>query len=532
MSDYVVNVNDPTTPTEQQAAKHGAEELRAIKALLVSLIVAGSASAAPRQTVVNALKDASGYNAALSAGAGLRVQLTANATDPYQLNYAAGFNTGLAINNAEQIAANNVDIIGADLPLNNTSFLYKTYGATYGSCLVPPDYGYTFDRTRGALLNFEGNDGSNVFLDDFGNTWAAVGNAQIDTAQFKFGTASLLLDGTGDYSESVNFTSLGDGSWEISTWFRLNATNAFHVIFAAENAAGFGVVVDLDHNVGNRRVRLLVSSNGTANDIASTAGATTTIALNTWYKVRAVFDALAGTYKLYLSNNGAAETQEVSVVSTARVCAITRMRNGFSAQAGLSAFNGWIDAFRFIRCATNTTTEVPAVAAPIITDHRYHFFSIPDMKMYEATAASASAGQNPTLTAATRLFLGEADTSGVAVTAVRNYAIRGEFIGEQANVATGQDFNHNIGVIPQIVKGWYVFITSEAGWNPNAAYPVESIGVNAAFNDRPLALVNDNRNLTRFLRNASPAGYNRATGAGVNLTDSKLKLRCFASRGW
>jgi hypothetical protein len=51
------------------------------------------------------------------------------------------------------------------------------------------------------LLGFEGSDGSTTFVDDgaTGHTVTASGNAQIDTAQLKFGASSGLFDGNGDF---------------------------------------------------------------------------------------------------------------------------------------------------------------------------------------------------------------------------------------------------------------------------------------------------------------------------------------------
>jgi len=51
------------------------------------------------------------------------------------------------------------------------------------------------------LTNQDGPDASTTFTEQSTNAAVAtfVGNAQLDTAQFKFGTASLLLDGSGDY---------------------------------------------------------------------------------------------------------------------------------------------------------------------------------------------------------------------------------------------------------------------------------------------------------------------------------------------
>jgi hypothetical protein len=53
-------------------------------------------------------------------------------------------------------------------------------------------------------------------------TVTAVGNAQVDTAQSKFGGASLLLDGAGDYLQ-VTYNSdfdFGTGNYTVEAWMR------------------------------------------------------------------------------------------------------------------------------------------------------------------------------------------------------------------------------------------------------------------------------------------------------------------------
>jgi len=76
------------------------------------------------------------------------------------------------------------------------------------------------------------------------------------------------------------------------------------------------------------------------------------------------------------------------------------------------------------------------------------------MQMFEVTAASVTPGINPTLIPGVFLFLGEADTSGVAVIAIRNYGIRGEFISVNTAVPAGGtrlNFNINLGVPPEFI---------------------------------------------------------------------------------
>ena len=535
MPDYIVNPNDPNTPTQLQNARQGAEELRALKSLIASMVVAALAAPTVRQSIQSASLDANGYNAAITTGAGLRPGLVASATDAYHLSYAAGFNSGKPVNMDEAISANNADILGADLPLSNTSFLYRTFGVGYGSGLVLPQYGYAFDRSRGSILNFEGADAAVITTDDFGNTWVFAGNAQLDTAQFKFGTSSLLCDGTGDSVASTSFTTMGDGSWEVSCWFRLNAlpgAGARATVFYSTNGATFGIQCYLFNNAGTTRFEIYLSSNGTSNNIANgTVGANTAWALNQWHKYRLVFDALAGTYRVYISLNGAAETQDISVASTDRICTLSNRVIGSDA-AGASGFNGWFDAFRFISGATKTSTETPTAAAPTITDYKYHFFSIPKMIMYEVTAASVAAGTNPTLTPVNVLYLGEADTSGVAVTAVRNYAIRGEYVSEPViwSASNSQmSRNHNLGLRPGEHDAKIYVVTTDANWKVGSEITHSQL-YNDAGTNRGGTVGVDRK--TIYL-NTSASGWRISDGVGdTAITISRWLIRFVAKRGW
>jgi hypothetical protein len=64
-----------------------------------------------------------------------------------------------------------------------------------------------------SLLHFDGDNASTTFLDESGKTWTRYGDAQISTAQNKFGPSSGLFDGTGDYittPQNADF-DFGDG---------------------------------------------------------------------------------------------------------------------------------------------------------------------------------------------------------------------------------------------------------------------------------------------------------------------------------
>lgn len=73
-----------------------------------------------------------------------------------------------------------------------------------------------------SLLHFNGSDGSTTFTDETGKTWSASGNAQLDTAIKKFGTAALLLDGAGDYISATDAAfafGLGDFTVEFFAYW-------------------------------------------------------------------------------------------------------------------------------------------------------------------------------------------------------------------------------------------------------------------------------------------------------------------------
>jgi hypothetical protein len=456
---YSVDVNNPVLPTNSQGAKQGAEELRAVKGKLLTYTAVASASASVRNAIQSAGVDVNGYNNALSAGAGLRISLAATVT-PYQLSYASGFLGGKAINDEESILADIADTLGVDLPVSNTSFIFRTFGTGFRTTLVPKQEGYIFDRNKQSLMNFEGTNGAVVTTDDFGNVVTLTG-ATISTAQFKFGTSSLSIAAAGQFAD-VAFVPNPDGSWELSGWVRFTAVPGGAVIYpilSIEPANGFGAIVAINGNAGVPKLTFYVSSDGATYNISNgTVFGATTIVNATQYRIRLIFDALAGNYKLFLSNNGAAETTEVTVASVVKLCNTAKLRIGRCAQAGftdLGTGGAFIDAVRFLSCATKTVVETPIAVAPAVTDHPVTFFNIPKMEHREVTAPSTISATDPVLSKSSSLFLGEADTSGAAVTAVRNYAIKGEFVGTWTTPTPANSItivrNHNIG--SNFVKG-------------------------------------------------------------------------------
>src|SRR3972149_9214360 len=87
-------------------------------------------------------------------------------------------------------------IIGITNYSKLTGILKASIGKFGGIISIPP---YTIDSYTKLLLHMDGANGSTTFTDEMGQAVTANGNAQISTAQSKFGGASGLFDGTGDY---------------------------------------------------------------------------------------------------------------------------------------------------------------------------------------------------------------------------------------------------------------------------------------------------------------------------------------------
>ena len=156
------------------------------------------------------------------------------------------------------------------------------------------------------LLNhFNGADGATTFTDEIGGiTWARRGSpfngdGELDTAQAKFGSASLLCPSGLSAVSGAGFSSPHAGSWTAEAFVRASSSNAAPQIF-------------LNDASDNNQVQagLIIASNEAffyVEDSASTAFIDTSqaasISVNTWYHFAVVRDAGAGTYALYFNGS-------------------------------------------------------------------------------------------------------------------------------------------------------------------------------------------------------------------------------------
>lgn len=116
-----------------------------------------------------------------------------------------------------------------------------------------------------SLLHFNGADASTTFTDQKGHVWTASGNAQLDTSEFKFGTAALLLDGVGDYITAPNNASFNfaAGNFTIEAWILPATVASNHSIVSLYGYTSNRRSWDFNISAGVLRFRFAPNTGGT-----------------------------------------------------------------------------------------------------------------------------------------------------------------------------------------------------------------------------------------------------------------------------
>ena len=181
------------------------------------------------------------------------------------------------------------------------------------------------------------------------NNLETVGNAQISTAQTKFGSGSMYFDGTGDalraQSNAQNL-QFGTGDFTVECWLYQTATNAYPGIL----------------EIGNHLVStgiLFIANNGSITAYsAGFLGSATPPALNAWSHIAWVRSS--GVFKIYVNgvgNTGVAFTGNLSSPSNVTIGADSALSSGYT-------YSGYIDDLRVTKgYARYTSNFTPATSA-------------------------------------------------------------------------------------------------------------------------------------------------------------------------
>ena len=221
------------------------------------------------------------------------------------------------------------------------------------------------DNFTKALLHANGADASPTFTDSnvggSAHTWTAAGNAQIDTAQFKFGGASGLFDGTGDYvttPDHADFT-LAALDWTWDCWFNCNAASGtIERIFGQCDNTGTAASTSIrGARLATDVIQCIASVGGSNFTVSSTS--TFTNAVNTgWHHL--AFVRTGNTLKLFI--DGVQEGGDVAITGSindsSEVWAF-----GTTGAITSDPWTGWLDEGRLsVGIARWTANFTPPVA--------------------------------------------------------------------------------------------------------------------------------------------------------------------------
>ena len=211
------------------------------------------------------------------------------------------------------------------------------------------------------LLHGNGTNGSTTITDNSPSpkTVTAVGNAQISTAQSKFGGASIAFDGTGDYLTAANNSSLdfGSGDFTVECWVYLAGLQALN-----NESQRVCTLVSYGTN-GTSVAGYQLTVNTTTNQLqfynTGVSIASFTWSLNTWYHV--AYTRSGSTNRLFV--DGQSLTLTTNTFVPAQLASNT-LRIGAERKYGGYDLNGYIDDLRITKGVARYTANFTPPAAP------------------------------------------------------------------------------------------------------------------------------------------------------------------------
>ena len=208
--------------------------------------------------------------------------------------------------------------------------------ALYTSNFTPPSAPLTSVNNTSILLNF---DNASVKDKVTKNNIETVGNAQTSTVQFKYGTASLYFDGTGDYLTipSNSEFAFGTGNFTIEFWMRSADVSAAQrgPIQISSTTGGLSTTYSNGLAIFQNNGALHAYIDGTQFNSGPNV-----ISQNTWHHISLTRNGTS--FRLFVDG-----TQVATLTSSANLTASNLVVGGYYNSSYL--YNGYIDDLRIIK---------------------------------------------------------------------------------------------------------------------------------------------------------------------------------------
>jgi hypothetical protein len=235
--------------------------------------------------------------------------------------------------------------------------------AWWTAAFTPPTVAYTdavvivSGGDYQALFHFDGVDGSTTLTDaSGGHVFTPQNGAQIDTANFKFGTSSLLFDGTNDYvkGDGSSDFAFGTGDFTIDFWVLFNSVAADAVLFdTGPDFSGPTNYIQIWMDAPTPKLRFFSAG---SNRITGT----TTLTTGNWHHI--ALTRYFGSTRLFL--NGVQEGSTYTDTNDYQCGPAIHPFLGQQGDGGGLFLNGWMDELRVIKgTALWTATFAPPTRA-------------------------------------------------------------------------------------------------------------------------------------------------------------------------
>lgn len=246
--------------------------------------------------------------------------------------------------------------------------------ARYTGDFTPSTTPFVNDANTKLLLHMNGTNASTVFRDDNGVGrsqvgFSAIGNAQVDTAQSKFGGASALFDGTGDLLQADTTASLTIASSEdftIEGWIRPGSVSGTPGLLTDRASSNSLAGVNWDISIFNgtyitSRTNTLLFETGSGAGSIVIISNNNVFTINTWYH----FAVVRSSNVITLYVNGTDVTNNRTGTQSSAIGAGNLTMGGFP--NGALMYTGHMDEIRFSISARYTAGFTPSTT-PFVND--------------------------------------------------------------------------------------------------------------------------------------------------------------------
>lgn len=260
------------------------------------------------------------------------------------------------------IAAGDTNFTLTPEGIGNLEYDLEGYVALGGNESVKFNRDAGLDSFAKLLLHMDGTDGSTTFTDSSTgiHTVTPSGNAQLDTtAAPKFGSASGLFDGTGDYLSLDGHAdfAFGTGDFTIDFQVRLSGLGlgTLQYLYDSRPSGGTGLYPVIRITTGNV---VVYEVNGTVRITG-----TSTFSGAVWYHVALV--RYQGITRLY--RNGTQEGSDYTDTNDYIIGTNRPVLAGNGNSAGSNTLNGWLDELRVSKGIARWTQNFIAPSAAYST---------------------------------------------------------------------------------------------------------------------------------------------------------------------